>query len=117
MNRLMNFPIQSHCRLSRLGRATFAALDLVEVLHLRGNRFRRLDRRAFAAMGALKSLTLEGNPWLCDCNMDWLLSINQVQTGPEISTGSQLCTSHSNPFILAENQRLPQNIGSRSGPV
>ena len=41
----------SHCRLSRVGRATFAALDLVEVLHLNDNHFKRMDKRTFAPMG------------------------------------------------------------------
>lgn len=58
-----------HGHLTRLGRATFMQLELLEVLHLNDNHFKRLDKRVFQPMRALKSLTLEGNPWLCDCRL------------------------------------------------
>ena len=60
----------SNCRISKLGKDTFAFLDLLEVLQLNGNRFRRLDREALEPLAVnLKSLTLEGNPWACDCRL------------------------------------------------
>ena len=35
----------------------------------------------FLIAAQLPEFLLSGNPWLCDCNMEWLLSINQRATG------------------------------------
>ena len=35
----------------------------------------------FLIADQLPEFLLSGNPWLCDCNMEWLLSINQRATG------------------------------------
>ena len=48
LRHIFPFTSQSHCLLNRIGRSTFSALDLVEVLHLNGNHFKRIDKKIFA---------------------------------------------------------------------
>lgn len=51
---------------------------VLERLSLMGSRLSRLDEKLAEPFGQLVTLDLQGNPWRCDCDIEWVKSL-QIQ--------------------------------------
>lgn len=66
--------LMEHCEVESVASGAFRNLPLLQTLTLDSNRLKTLQPDTFLQLPRLRSLGLLNNPWLCDCNLQPMIT-------------------------------------------
>lgn len=108
---LRTLEIAENTHLIYIDRDAFVNLPQLQYFRLQSNNLTALERNVIDTLPALKEMSLYGNPFVCDCNVNWLRE--EMKTGSRNLTFTEAenvkCKS---PAQLAGSSLMSENVNN-----